>query len=302
MKKSNKYKKLIKMIKGLVTNLRMPFSFSKKRNNVFSNRVLLIIYVLMQKEEKSYREIIDFVELLRDEIKLSRLPHFTTINKFALRIKPAWFYRLIEEIVSRVSIENSICAIDGTGFSLNSRSSYFETIAGERREFLQFNSCCENKFHLITACRIRRKRRNENVDAPYLMKTASKQLDINYFLMDKLYDSEKNHEIAEKCGAQMIAPLRKKTDQYHRIKGVHRKNLFKYFPREIYNKRASIVENEHSIIKNKYGEVIYAKRFRTQKIELLGKVIIYDLEKILFFSFVESLTFYSTFFLHLFVL
>jgi hypothetical protein len=248
----------------------------------------------MQKEQKSYREIIDFVELLRSEIKLPRLPHFTTINKFALRIKPIWFYRFIEEIVSRVSIEESICAIDGTGFSLNSRSAYFETIAGERKEFLQFNSCCENKFHLITACRIRRKKRNENIDAPYLMKNTSKQLNINYFLMDKLYDSEKNHEIAEKCGAQLIVPLRKGTKQYHRIKGVHRKRLFKNFPREIYNKRASIVENEHSIIKGKYGDVIYAKKFKTQKNELLGKVIIYNLEKIIIFSFVESVTFYST--------
>ena len=45
--------------------------------------------------------------------------------------------------------------------------------------------------------------------------------------MDKLYDSEKNHVIAEQCGTKMIAPLRKKTKQYHRIKGVHRKKLFK---------------------------------------------------------------------------
>ncbi len=35
----------------------------------------------MAKEEKSYREIIDLIEVLKDEIGLQKIPHFTTINK-----------------------------------------------------------------------------------------------------------------------------------------------------------------------------------------------------------------------------
>ncbi len=75
------------------------------------------------------------------------------------------------------------------------------------------------------------------------MKKTSKQLKLEAFLMDKIYDSEKNHMVAEMCGTRMIAPLRKKTKQYHRIKGKRRKKLFKDFPWETYNKRASICEN-----------------------------------------------------------
>jgi len=54
------------------------------------------------------------------------------------------------------------------------------------------------KHKLITAVKIRRKQRNENI------------------LADKVYDSEKNHELAEKYGAKLIVPLVKKTEQFYR--------------------------------------------------------------------------------------
>lgn len=104
-----------------------------------------------------------------------------------------------------------------------------------------------------------------------------------------IYDSEKNHIVAEECGARLITPLRKKTKQYHRIKGIHRKKLFKNFPREIYNKRASICENGFSRLKNGYGDVIYAKKFKTQKNEALGKIIAYDLVKIIKYHYTIEL-------------
>ena len=290
MKKKNLYKKFIAKIKSVCKSRRIPKSFSRKKNNVFSNAKHITMYVLMEKEEKSYREIIELIDLLKDEIGLQRLPHFTTINKFALRVKPFWFNQLIEEIIKSVATEEAVlCAIDGTGLNLNSRSSYFCTIAGERKEFLQLNACFENRLRLITAAKIRRKRRNENIDAPLLMKKTSKQLKLDAFLMDKAYDSEKNHIVAEKCGTRMIAPLRKKTKQYHRIKGVHRKRLFKDFPREIYNKRASICENGFSVLKNSFGDIIYARKFKTQKNEALGKIVAYNLVKVIKYCYAIEL-------------
>jgi len=281
MKRSNGYKKLILRIKAAVRAARIPKSFIKRRNNVFSNEQHITMYVLMIKEDKAYRDMPDFLELLKKELKLPRIPVFSTINKFALRIKSLWIERLIEKIIESVYIKNPVvCAIDGTGFSLNNRSKYFCTIAGERREFLQFNACTENKHKLIVSCKIRRKKRNENIDVPYLMER-SKQVPISCFLADKQYDSERNHLLAEKYGAEFIAPLRKKTNTYHRIGGVHRKRLFKHFPTEIYKQRASICESMNSALKRRYGEMIYAKTFKTQKNELLGKVLVYDSEKVI---------------------
>ena len=281
MKNSNNYKKLILRIKAAVRAARIPRSFSKKKNNVFSNEKHIIMDVIMKKEGKTYREMPDFLDLLKDEIGLRRTPHFTTMNKFALRVKPFLFEQLIAQIVKSIKTEEALlCGIDGTGFSLNSRSKYFCTIAGERKEFLQFNACTENKHHLIVACKIRRKKRHETIDVPGLMRK-SKQLNVSHFIGDKAYDSEKNHELAERYGAIFVSPMRRKTKQFCRIRGFRRKLLFRNFPREIYNKRASICETMNSAIKRKYGELIYAKTFRTQKNELLGKVLAYDFEKII---------------------
>jgi len=138
---------------------------------VFSNTKHITMYVLKIKEKKDYRDMPDFLELLKDEIGLKRIPHFTTINKFALRVKPIWFDALMEELLNSVYTEEAvICSIDGTGLSLNSRSKYFETIVGRRNLFMQCNICYESKHKLILACRLRRKRRNESIDFQPLAK------------------------------------------------------------------------------------------------------------------------------------
>lgn len=83
MKKHNVYKKIINCAKGAIKASGVPRSFSKKKNNVFSNAQHIIMQVLRQYEGLDYRTAIHFIELLRNEIGLRRIPHFTTANKFA---------------------------------------------------------------------------------------------------------------------------------------------------------------------------------------------------------------------------
>ena len=276
MKKRNLYKRLIAKTKSICKARRIPKSFSKKNNNVFSNTKHITIYVLKIKEKKDYRDMPDFLELLRNEIGLKRIPHFTTINKFALRIKPRWFDALMEELLNSVYQEEAvICSIDGTGLSLNSRSKYFETIAGRRNLFMQCNICYENKHKLILACKLRRKRRNESIDFQPLAKKACERRNVSLFLQDKGYDAEKHHKFVRyELKSKMIAPLRR---HGKKISGFYRKQMAK-LPR-IYKKRASISENGHSILKSSLGDTIYAKKFKTQKIEGLGKMLVYDIVK-----------------------
>ena len=274
MRKSNKYKKLIIRTRGIVRSARMPKSFSKKNNNVFSNEKHIIMQILKQFAKLDYRDMPDFLELLRSEIGLRKIPHFTTINKFALRIKPFWFELLIAQIIKQFETEDAlICGIDGTGFSLNNRSSYFRTIAGERNQFMQFNSCVENRHKLIVACKVHLKRRNENIDFNLLARKASKQLKITHFLADKAYDSEKHHKFVRyELGSEFIAPLR---NCGKKVRGFYRKQMVN-LP-SIYNKRASICETMHSSLKRKLGDVIYAKKFVSGKNELLCRALTYDL-------------------------
>src|SRR3989338_2499945 len=147
MRSEDFYKKLIQRVKSGVRASRIPRSFSKKKNNVFSNEQHIVIQVLRQLEGKALRDMPSFLTLLQKELHLARAIHFTTINKFALIVKQT----ILEVIIARMvrSNESSLAAIDGTGFSLNARSPYFCTIAGERNQFMQTNVCAEVRRRLI---------------------------------------------------------------------------------------------------------------------------------------------------------
>ena len=285
MKEDSFYKKLIQRVKSGVRAARIPRSFSKKKNNVFSNEQHIVIQVLMQLEGKALRAMPDFLKLLKSELNLARAIHFTTINKFALRIKQTWLEAIIAKMVK--SNEASLVAIDGTGFSLNARSPYFCTIAGERNRFIQTNVAVEVNRRLVLAIRLRRKKRHENKDVPYLMEVASKQLPITAFLGDKAFDSEKNHELAHEHGTRLIVPLRRGDSiPIHRTKGFYRKQLKRDFPSETYHQRV-IVESIFSAVKRRFGCSILAKKFHTQKNELMFRFMAYNAEKLVNLSPIE---------------
>ena len=96
-------------------------------------------------------------------------------------------------------------------------------------------------------------------------------------MQDKAFDAEKHHKFVRyELKSELIAPLRRCGKK---VRGFYRKKM-KILPK-VYKKRASISENGHSILKGKYGEIIYAKKFRTQKIEAVGKVLAYNVEKVI---------------------
>lgn len=291
MKKQNFYKKLIRRTFSAVKASRIPRSFSKKNNNKFSNKQHITFQVLMQLEQKRFRDMPDFLELLKEELELKEIPHFSTINKFSTRIKSAFIETLIFRLVR--TNKSRVVAIDGTGFSLIKRSVYFGTVVGEIKQFLQYVAVADVKTKLIAAISLKRKKRNENVAVASLMKKTSKSGRVSTYLADKLYDSEKNHELAKSHGAKFIAPLRRENIPVRRRKGTNRKKLSRNFPMEIYKKRA-IIEGIFSAIKRKFGQMIYSKKFKTQKNELLFRTVAYNLDRLVNSSTLEF-TFYRTY-------
>ena len=100
-------------------------------------------------------------------------------------------------------------------------------------------------------------------------------------MQNKGYDAEKHHKfVGYELKSKMIAPLRR---HGKKIKGFYRKQMIK-LPK-IYKKRSSISENGHSILKGSLGDTIYAKKFRTQKIEGLGKMLVYNIVKAINISY-----------------
>jgi len=266
MRKKNFYKKLIQRVKSAVNAARIPKSFSKKNNNVFSNEQHIIMQVLMQLESKRFRDMPCFLELIGHEINLPKIPCFTTINKFLLRIKSTWIHKLISHLVK--SNKSTLVAIDGTGFSLIKRSTYFGTVVGEMKRFMQCVAAADVKRKLITAIRLRIKKRNENIDVNPLMKSTSRDMPVEAYLADKGFDSKKNHDRAERHGTRFISPIKNMNKQGFKVRDSRRRKLAKDFPKQVYNKR-SIIESIFSVIKRRFGQLVYMRKFKGQKNEIL---------------------------------
>ncbi len=94
---------------------------------------------------------------------------------------------------------------------------------------------------------------------------------------DKAYDSEDNHEFAEKEGFEHIAPLKNKVAVW-RTKGRHRKKLRRNFPEK--NHRRDIIENMFFCVKRLCGKVIYAKKWIMQKKEMLFRCLAYNIYRL----------------------
>ena len=117
--------KLIKFageLLGRIKQARIPNLLSKFSKKIYGNHRLLILSILRQRLRRTYRELIEFLEVskeMRDFIGLKRVPHFTTLQKFTKRAEPSWLELLLERKISE------IIAVDSTGFEPGRASHYY---------------------------------------------------------------------------------------------------------------------------------------------------------------------------------
>lgn len=174
-------------------------------------------------------------------------------------------------------------------------SHYCKRINREKpvKGFVNFNAVSDlfNKIILVT--KIRKKRRHDCVDfIPMFNKI--KHLDLDYFVADKGYDSEKNHKAVFEAGKNSLISLKNQKVPIHRTKGRYRKLAKRNFEPELYTQR-ELTESIFSSLKRKYGSKLRARKFKTQKIELLFKILSYNIEKAIR-SLIEMLFFFKHFY------
>jgi len=276
-----KFKKFSKIVNNLCLLGEVPRYFRYVQKKTFDNFQHLFLLVAKEHTNYGYRM---FVESLYDSkipkyIGLKKIPHFTTLQKFAQRLPSRIIDKLVFLTKDLFKKKTKILGSDSTGLELDHASSHYckridrqEPVKG----FVNLNMICdvENKNILVT--KIRKHRRSDHSDfMPMFNKI--KKLDFDYFVADKGYDSDKNHEAIYVSGA--ISQI--KTRDFG-SKGVHKKRFREKakqdFDQEIYGKR-EITESVFSSLKRKYGSRLRARKYKTQKIELLFKVLSYNIER-----------------------
>lgn len=248
----------------------IPKYFSKFSNKIYCNHQKLAIYVLMQKLKKTYRGIVSWLKSnsdARSYLGLNRIPVHTTIVRFAKKVD-----KLIHNFLK--IREAKTVAVDATGFETEAKSYYYRNLWNsdkrqKTRRYTKLSLAIDTDKQLILSYKIRRKLRNDIID----FKSLLKNLSVRYVIADKGYDSSDNRNfVLRKLKATPVIPVRNHT------------NFYGYFPlgRKISGKRyhqRSKVETVFSVIKRRYGSVLRAKSFATQKVELISKLIAYNLDR-----------------------
>ena len=224
---------------------------SKFSRHDFTQVQLMVL--IMLKMRMRYREIVDIISLCPDImkiLKLSKIPHYTTLNKFFQKIRTPIFGRILDRSIMLFSIKNPWITIDATGNSSAYASKHYEhRIRRKRKNYSKNSIAIDTKTQVILAQKARIGPRHDSIDADALIRKGKKFKPIG-FSLDKGYDCERIHKIIrEELGADSQIPVRRGLTKH----GKYRKKLIFGLDQDKYHKR-EIVETVNSVEKKVFGE------------------------------------------------
>lgn len=253
----------------------VPRYFSKFSNKVFCNHQKLVLLVLKQKLRITYRDLVELLKItdIPMYIGLKRIPHHTTLVKFARKIRPGLLNLLLPFRKAKV------VGLDGTGFEVENRSAHYQmrTEKYSYRRYIKLGISADMDKQTILRQTIHKSPRNDTKDFISLVK----DIKTGCVCADKGYDSNKNHEfIIKNLKAKSLICIKKNISSHSR--STLRKRLAQNFDEKTYHQRSK-VETIFSVIKRKYGSCLKARTFSTQKKEVICKLITYNIDRIINF-------------------
>jgi len=263
--------------------LGVPLYSNACSKHAFTQHQLLVLVVLRQRLAKSYREFVDWLEVmtaLRRRLRLRALPHFTTLHKFSLRLDERTLDGLVATLASSTA-SDGVLAVDSTGMQSGSASFYFVQTLSLRRDDAGTMELRRHKRHIKLTLAV-------DVDTqmivslltspgpgpdfehlrPAVAKAASGGFAVTAVLADRGYDSESNRRfVVQELGAETHIPLRKiyRNASGHGGKFRHRQE--RVFDHSLYRRRV-LAETVNSVIKRTMSSTALARRERSQYAEL----------------------------------
>ena len=283
---SNKYKKVADFCYELFRLAKIPIYASKFSNKLYTSFQHLFLLVYKQFRKFTYEELLTDLASngeLRSYLAFRKLPHYTTLIKFAKRLPMIILDKLLLSFKKLISKPEKV-AIDATGISLDNASlHYCKRIHKKvgKRPFMKTTLIVDIKKYIILLCKQRKKSRHDTIDAKPIIKKLSKHYKPDILYGDKGYD---DNEIFKLCFEKLNAyPLifQKNLDiPKHRKKGYYRKITCEIFDYGEYLQRNKI-ETCNSIFKRRFGSRAKSRNVKSQKIEILARVIAYNIDRII---------------------
>ena len=282
--KESRYVRMARTMLSILKHARIPLFFHRKSNHIFTVWQHVVLLAIRQYEGKSYRMFVDFLveaHYLRMFLQLSKIPHFTTLQKFTDRIAGSLLERIIASSILLTNIRQIFLGIDSSGFKPTHASHYYTERAKLRRKWVKLSVGGDMLKQVICTIKVRRApARHDNVDFKPLLERTSAILPLSIAVADKGYDSEDNHVLVrERLHAYSIIPPRNQHVPIWKTHGKYRKQLKHGYPKPLYNQRNKD-ETIMSVIKRLFGEHVTSRLVRTQNRELTFRCIAYNMHRV----------------------
>jgi hypothetical protein len=219
---------------------------------------------------------------LRLFLQLSRIPHYTTLQKFTDRINIIILGKIISSFILFTGTRHIFTGIDATGFKITHASEYYSSRAKLRKKYTKLSIGADVLNQIICYIKIRRAPiRHDNIDFKPIVTKISKLKSLSVVVADKGYDSEENHVIIrEKLNAFSVIPSRYEQVPVWKTHGRYRKEMKRGYNKILYNQRNKD-ETIVSVIKRLFGEHITSILVRMQNRELTFRCIAYNVHRML---------------------
>ncbi len=268
----------------VLKHARIPLFSNRKSNHIFTIWQHIVLVAIRQYEGKSYRMFVEWLieaYYLRSFLRLSRIPHFTTLQKFTDRINNSLLEKIISSFIVISCTKHIFAGIDSTGFKITHASQYYTDRTELRRKYAKLSIGVDVLQQIICTIKIRRApTRHDNVDFRPIITRTSNILPLSVVTADKGYDSEDNHLLVrEDLHAFSIIPARYEHVPMWRTHGKYRKQMKRGYSKLLYNQRNKD-ETIISVIKRLFGEHLMSRLTRMQNRELSFRCITYNMHRL----------------------
>jgi hypothetical protein len=263
---------------------RLPERFSRFHNNLYSPRQLMAIVLLKVYFKRTYRGIIDLLELtpeLVDLLGLKSLPRHQTIHEFTKReVTEQLLVDLLGELVAMLQedgVDLGEVAVDSTGLSNSRASAHFVSRSGKKAtHYTKLSVAVACGLLVATAATASLGPGNDLVEARPLLWQMSGNTHPHLLYADKGYDAEWVHQLCRygMGTASYVPPVPKSADGS--IKTTLR-GLMKRLPAR-YGRRWH-AETFFSALKRMFGEKLTALSQPMRQREALLKALVYSLHR-----------------------
>ena len=278
----NSVLKITEKLCSVLKNFVPAYSCSKSKHT-YKQHQLAVIWCLMKYLRLNYRrttEILDLMPEIKQMIGLKQIPHFTTINKFFLRINTSLMRKMLVYTIRLFPSEPTIAAFDSTGYSSNHASRHYMWRIGlgeyERRKYVKLTISVSTVSQCILAAKTRLGPRNDCIDFPYLAKQSASIANPTHMVADKGFDSEANHRLVRRLGSKPMIPLRR--GRGSKTYGSFRRKMLIHFDEEIYHQR-SLVETVNSVMKRLMGSCVQSRSLVPQRKEVYMMCAVYNVHR-----------------------